>query len=304
MFDLRAAARTLGGDIVGRQVLAPGPGHGPKDRSLSVTLSATAPDGFLAFSHAGDDWRDCRDHVRRLLGIERERGPATRRPQEAPRRPLEPRPQDDDGRNRALALWRSSVDPRGTIVGRYLASRGLSLDDDIAGTVLRWNASIGGMVALFRSIATDEPQAVSRTFLDHEGRKIARKFLGPVGGGAIKLDADENVLGGLHLGEGVETCLAARQLGLRPAWALGSAGAIAAFPVLAGIEALTLLRERDDANARAADQVTFRWQAEGEGCGVCLWPRSWRHRRLRRRPRSADRVPDLADMEVPGRARC
>ena len=119
------------------------------------------------------------------------------------------------------------------------------------------------MIALFRDIETDEPCAVSRTFLDHEGRKISRKFLGPVGGCAIKLDPDEEVLGGLHLGEGIETCMAARQIGLRPAWALGSCGAIAAFPVLAGIEALTLLRERDDANARAADQVTLRWQAEG-----------------------------------------
>jgi hypothetical protein len=188
-----------------------------------------------------------------------------RRPQEAQRRLLEAQRRllDDDGRARALALWCASVDPRGTIVGRYLASRGLSLDEDIAGPVVRWNASIGGMVALFRCIATNEPQAVSRTFLDHEGQKIGRKFLGPVGGAAVKLDADEKVLGGLHIGEGVETCMAARQIGLRPAWALGSAGAIAAFPVLAGIEALTLLRERDDANARAADQVIVRWQAEG-----------------------------------------
>jgi putative DNA primase/helicase len=199
--------------------------------------------------------------VARLLGVERERRPAPRGPTEASQRA--PQLHRDDGRNRALALWRASEDPRGTIVDRYLASRGLSLDNDIAGPLLRWNAAIGGMVALFRGIATDEPQAVSRTFLDHEGRKIGRKFLGPVGGGAIKLDANENVLGGLHLGEGIETCLAARQLGLSPVWALGSAGAIAAFPVLTGIEALTLLREHDDANARAADQVTCRWQAQG-----------------------------------------
>jgi putative DNA primase/helicase len=260
MFDLRAAARALGGEVVGGEILCPGPSHGPRDRSLSVKLSVSSPDGFLVHSFAGDPWQDCRDHVARLLGIEREHGSAPRRPTEASQRV--PQLHRDDGRNRALALWRASEDPRGTIVDRYLASRGLSLDDDIAGPVLRWNGAIGGMVALFRGISTDEPQAVSRTFLDHEGRKIGRKFLGPVGGGAIKLDADENVLGGLHLGEGIETCLAARQLGLRPAWALGSAGAIGAFPVLAGIEALTLLRERDNANARAADQVTLRRQAE------------------------------------------
>jgi putative DNA primase/helicase len=46
--DLRTIARTLGGEVVGRQVLAPGPGHSSKDRSLSVTVSATAPDGEFA----------------------------------------------------------------------------------------------------------------------------------------------------------------------------------------------------------------------------------------------------------------
>lgn len=119
------------------------------------------------------------------------------------------------------------------------------------------------MIALFRNIETNAPQAISRTFLDHEGRKIARKFMGPVGGAAIKLDADEDVLGGIHIGEGIETAMTARQLGLRPAWALGSASAVAAFPVLGGIECLSLLREHDDANERASDTCAARWAAAG-----------------------------------------
>ena len=216
----------------------------------------------MAFSHAGDDWQACRDHVAGRLGISpdgwKRAAPA---PQVIPRK-VE-RPQEDDDRTQAaLKVWREGLDPRGTLAVRYLTGRGLDLGDELAGEVLRWHPRIGAMLALFRNIRTDEPQAVSRTFLDREGRKLERKFLGPVGGAAIKLDADEDVLGGLHIGEGLETCTASRQIGLRPAWALGSAGAIAAFPVLVGIEALTLLRERDDANARASDQVTLRWQAE------------------------------------------
>ena len=66
--DLRSLARLLGGEVVGRQVLAPGPGHSQQDRSLSVTISATAPEGFLAFSHAGDDFAECRDHVKAASG--------------------------------------------------------------------------------------------------------------------------------------------------------------------------------------------------------------------------------------------
>ena len=69
MIDLPTIARALHGEISDQQVLAPGPGHSPRDRSLAIRLSATAPDGFIAFSHAGDDWRVCRDHVRAQLGL-------------------------------------------------------------------------------------------------------------------------------------------------------------------------------------------------------------------------------------------
>ena len=57
--------------------------------------------------------------------------------------------------------------------------------------------------------------------------------------------------------------MAARQLGLRPAWALGSAGAVAAFAVLTRIETLTLLAERCEANARAVEQCAARWYEAG-----------------------------------------
>ena len=129
--------------------------------------------------------------------------------------------------------------------------------------MLRWHPGIRAMLALFRDIRTDEPRAICRTFLDQDGRKIERKFLGPVGGCAIKLDADEEVTGGLHIGEGLETAMAARQLGLRPTWALGSAGAAAAFPVLSGIECLTLLAEHCEVNSRAVAQCAARWHEAG-----------------------------------------
>ena len=58
--------------------------------------------------------------------------------------------------------------------------------------------------------------------------------------------------------------MTARQFfGLRPTWALGSAGAVAAFPVLSGIEALTILVENDEFSERAAEACTRRWQAAG-----------------------------------------
>jgi AAA domain len=69
--DVRAAARTLGGDLSGPDsVLCPGPGHSHEDRSLSIKFDPSAPDGFVVYSFAGDDPIVCRDHLRERLGLE------------------------------------------------------------------------------------------------------------------------------------------------------------------------------------------------------------------------------------------
>jgi putative DNA primase/helicase len=178
---------------------------------------------------------------------------------------------DDDTAKRsafAFQIWNEAKDPRGSLVARYLASRGLELTDDLAESVIRFHPALkysaaytGGMLALFRDINTNEPCGIHRTFLDGAGRKVDRKMLGRAGGAAIKLDADASVMLGLHLGEGIETCMAARLAGFRPVWALGSANAIASFPVLAGVEAITILGEVNDggANDRAATACAARW---------------------------------------------
>ena len=64
----------------------------------------------------------------------------------------------------------------------------LSLDDDLCGHVLRWDELDRALLALFRNILTDAPQAVSRTFIDDDGNKHGRRFYGPTGCAAIKLD--------------------------------------------------------------------------------------------------------------------
>src|SRR6476646_10532939 len=62
-------AAALGGELAGNQVLAPGPNHSPKDRSLAVRVDPAAPDGFVVYSFAGDDPLQCKDHVRSKLGM-------------------------------------------------------------------------------------------------------------------------------------------------------------------------------------------------------------------------------------------
>ena len=55
LLDLRSIARALRGEISGRQILAPGPGHSRRDRSLSIRIEPNAPDGFVVHSFADDD---------------------------------------------------------------------------------------------------------------------------------------------------------------------------------------------------------------------------------------------------------
>jgi hypothetical protein len=151
-----------------------------------------------------------------------------------------------------LTVWDDARPIAGTIGETYLRSRGLLLPER-ASKARRFHPSCRfgadrqpALVAQFRSIDGDAPVAIHRRPLTPSGEKLGSwQALGPVRGAAIKFSADEDVSTGLVIGEGVETVLAGMALGFAPAWALGSAGAIARFPVRAGIECLTILVDND-----------------------------------------------------------
>ena len=81
----------------------------------------------------------------------------------------------------------------------------------------------------------------------------------------IRLSPDDDVLGGLHIAEGIETALTGMSKGLRPMWAVGSTSMMTKFPVLPGIEALTIVADNDDngAGERACEACAARWHAAG-----------------------------------------
>ena len=278
--DLREIARALGGEVTGGQVVAPGPNHSRNDRSMSVRLSQAAPGGFVVKSFADDAFAACRDHVGAALGLPsdfwRTKGPGS----ESARPitfvpPHEPAAEPDQAERiaRARAIWDAAGDAHGTVVERYLKSRGLALPD--GSDALRFNARtpwredsgevvrVPAMVALMRAVEGDAITGVHKTRLTVEGTKVGRKMQGIAAGAAVKLDADDAVTMGLAIGEGVETVQQGRALGFRPAWALGSAGAIAAFAVLPGVEALTIHAERDDTNRAAVEACAERWHRAG-----------------------------------------
>jgi len=266
-------ARALGGRKTGNGWTAKCPAHDDRDPSLSIS---EASDGkILMHCHAGCEQGQVIDALR-------DRGLWTTQNWRTGKIicPQQGRPEYDQSdrenaerTSSALRIWEEACDWRGTVAERYLATRGLIASDQFATEAIRFHPAlrlngktVGGMVGLFQDISMDEPCGIHRTFLDSAGRKLARKMLGRAKHAAIKLDADENVTLGLTIGEGIETCIAASLAGFRPVWALGSANAIANFPVLAGIEAITILGEVGDGgvNTCAAQACAARWIKAGK----------------------------------------
>lgn len=262
LLSLKQCAQLLGGDICGNGVVAPGPGHRSRDRSLMITPDENAPDGFLTHSYAGDDWRDCRDHVKDLLGIaSNDFTPKVRNP------PILTKPADDGQRiAAAIAVWRNTQRIDGTLAEAYLAKRNCLIDDmpaDIQFHPELWHKASGrpqaAMVSLMRDTRTNEPCGIHRTFLTSDAMKLDRLMLGRAKGACVKLTEDADVTYGLGISEGIETGLSVMRDGFRPMWACLSAGNMKSFPVLAGIEYLTIFADADHAGIDAAKSCARTW---------------------------------------------
>jgi putative DNA primase/helicase len=186
----------------------------------------------------------------------------------------------DDRQSRtacALRIWAGADDPPGTLVERYLESRGLALPDD-AFEVLRFHRRLqcgerrsAGMVALLRDLATDKPCGIHRTFLAQDGSRLGKRMLGRVRGAAIKLCADDEVTTGLGVAEGIETA-SIMSTGWRPIWVLGSANAIRRLPVLSGVDALTIFADHDETGVgeAAADTCAAAWSNAGREVTIAV----------------------------------
>lgn len=204
----------------------------------------------------------------------------------ATKRRLEPRPRPVETSHVELAgrIWRESVDPRGTLVERYLAGRSAPLPAR-GEEAIRYHPRcpfkgerVPALVALLRDICTNEPCGIHRTALLPDGsdrdRSRGKAMLGQAAGAAIKISPDDEVTLGLGIAEGIETSVAVINIGWRPVWAAASAGAIAEFPILTGIEALTIFADRDanGVGQRAARVCARRW-GEADQLAMIRMPR-------------------------------
>lgn len=194
------------------------------------------------------------------------------------RRPAPPEPPREASPPATLELartiWREAQPARGTLVETYLISRRVWLPADapIRFHPEAWrNPKFGprgpAMIALMTNPATGEPCGAHVTYLRPDGSGKAegeRQKIMLGAAGCIRLVPDEEVTIGLGIAEGIETSLSVMlRYGWSPVWAATSAGAIARFPVLPGIEALTIFADRDAAGAVAAERCAARWTEAG-----------------------------------------
>ena len=192
-------------------------------------------------------------------------------PTPAPRAQPPSAPAPAATRDAARRIWREATPAAGTVVETYLEGRGLALEP---GGSIRFHASCPrgterhpAMVALMSDPATGEPCGVHRTYLTPDGSDRLRDAKGKAmigNAGVVRLVPDAEVTMGLGIAEGIETSLAVMQrFQWRPVWAATSAGAIARFPILPGIEALTVFADADGPGLEAARSCVARWAAAG-----------------------------------------
>lgn len=264
--------RNLAGNRFGvHDVACPecGPGcKGPVNRKRRVLRIWWEEAGFARFKCARCD----------LQGYAKEGAGGAKSSAPRPLPARNDQPDDAERTERAIAIWKETVPLAGTPAEQYLRRRGVPYN----GAALRWHPScpfgkgtkVGCMIGIVRNIITNAPQAIHRTAIDPQGRKLSelgsngRLTYGPIGGGAIKLTPNEDVTTVIAIGEGIETTLSIRNLPdleAMPVWSLIAANQLAAFPVLPGLECLWIGVDNDESGTgqRAADEATSRWAAVG-----------------------------------------
>lgn len=173
------------------------------------------------------------------------------------------------GAHTALRIWREAEPAAGTLVEKYLRTRGISIP---VPSTLRFHRSLKhpsggilpGMVALVTRATHDEPVAIHRTFLSRDGGDKAqvtpqRMMLGPCRGGVVRLAA---VTERLMVGEGLETCLAAMQATGRPAWAALSTSGLRTLDLPQEVRDIIVLADGDEIGETAAQESARRWSRE------------------------------------------
>ncbi len=273
-------AKILCGDVIGNRILAPGPGHSRRDRSLSIHIDPAAPDGFIVHSFAGDDWRECRDYVRQHVGYSRWQPTRSSKPSS-------PNPSlrvsnGGDTSAKAKYLWGKSKSIEGSPAETYLrVCRGVQ--GPIPAT-LRYlpptKKHPPAMIAAFTMAVEIEPgvlcvqsdavravQMISLTFngLAKAGIPEPKKIIGRGASGVPIILAPPNDLLGLAITEGIEDALSIHAATGLGAWAAGGGPRMPALAesVPDYIDYVTIFADDDRSGRDGALGLLLRLQRRG-----------------------------------------
>jgi phage/plasmid primase-like uncharacterized protein len=227
----------------------------------AFTLRAGKADAALTYCANGCDRAELRAVVEGIAGG-RAAAPIADAPAPSTRR-----------RDAALRLWAGSDPARGTLAETYLAAR--ALPGLTASAALRFRndtphpegGSLPAMLALVAD-AAGEPIGLHRTYLARDGSgkatvEPAKASLGPVWGGAIRLNAPAGAVA-LVIGEGIETTASAGLMIGLPAWAAISAGNMARGLILPPVvRRVVIAVDPDPPGEAAAATAADRWQRAG-----------------------------------------
>jgi putative DNA primase/helicase len=166
----------------------------------------------------------------------------------------------------AQKIWNRSEPLRGTLSESYLMTRACELppvDADLrhlrGDDRYPWPSLLGRVT----DAITGEPLSLHFTRHDGRGKAPVERPKTLLRGhvkkdGVIRLWPDEAVTGGLCIAEGIETALTAAHA-FTPVWGCVDAGNLAEFPVLEGIECLTIVADHDAAGIKSAEACAVRW---------------------------------------------
>ena len=234
---------------------------GARDRALAITTDERGTVSFChrcGYTHA--------ENVRsNVINIDERRSPRST----AQAAPL-------DWSERAEHIWHRTQNLRGTLGEVYLQHRGCALPP--SDSHLRYLPSDGkyppSLCACITDAATGNPISLHFTRLAADGRGKAGTDQDKIllkshrkRGGVIRLWPDDCVTHGLAIAEGIESALSAAHL-FAPVWATVDAGNLAGFPVLNGIEFLTIFADHDDAGISAARECKRAWIAAGKEVSI------------------------------------
>lgn len=204
-----------------------------------------------------------------------------------PRPDFEDRPQRSS--EAARQIWDEALPFRDSPADEYLRLRGiwpwhLCAQENLRYAELPFDGSTekyGALVAAVRDV-DGEIQGIQRTFVTPDGKKLcdsAKRSLGSIKGGAIRLSAGEEVgdFSRLYIVEGLEDGLSVlMHRGDAPVWATAGAGMMKHLVLPEGCQEVVIVPDNDRAGALAAHEFGVGLVKKGIDVMFCVPPREFK----------------------------